>query len=280
MLGRTGYQISPVFFGGIINTDETQADADRYVSYAVDRWVNYFDVAPTYGNAEKRLGPALAPYRKQVYLACKTEERSAEGAREKLLQSLKLLKTDYFDLYQLHAMATQADIDEAFGPNGAMETVLWALREGLVRKVGFSTHNEDVALKTMELYDFETVLFPMNWALGINTGWGDRIAERIREKGMGLLAMKTLIHRKWRAGEESAYPKSWCKPIYGNEALGVAGMKYGLHKGAVSLVPPGNFEHFRFMLDHIDTCLREPLTEEEWAMLRREAAAVREEMIF
>lgn len=280
LLGKTGYMVSPVVFGGIVNMNETQEDANRYVSYAFERGVNYFDVAPSYGNAEERLGPALAPYRDKVFIACKTQKRDAENAKKELLYSLKLLRTDHFDVYQLHAMTAQDDVDRAFGKDGAMETVLWAKKEGLVRKVGFSTHNEDVALKSLDLYDFDSVLFPMNWALGINTGWGDRISERVKKTGAGLLAMKTLIHRKWFEGEERVYSKSWCKPIFGNDALAIAGMKYGIHKGAATLVPPGNFEHFNFMLDHIGECLANPLSQEEWNLLREEANSVKPHMIF
>ncbi|MEG0767345.1 MAG: aldo/keto reductase [Clostridia bacterium] len=279
-LGRTGYQVSPVVFGGIVNMDETQADADRFVAYAIERGVNYFDVAPSYGNAETRLGPALAPYRQHVYLACKTQQRSAESAKAELMQSLKLLQTDHFDVYQLHAMTTHEDVEEAFGPHGAMETVQWAKREGLIRRVGFSTHNEDVALETLDRYDFDTVLFPMNWALGIVRGWGDRIAERVREGNLGLLAMKTLIYRRWLDGETRTFPKSWCKPLEEQEALSVAAMKYGLYKGAATLIPPGNFHHFCFMLDHIDACLAQPLTDAEWTLLRAEAAKVADQLIF
>ena len=279
-LGNTGYLVSPVVFGGIINMNETQADADRFVSATVDYGINYFDVAPSYGDAEQRLGPALSPYRNQVYLACKTQERSAEASKKELLQSLQRLKTDHFDVYQLHAMTTQDDVDRAFGLGGVMETVLWAKREGLVRKIGFSTHNEDIALQTLSLFEFDTVLFPMNWALGINTGWGDRISDYAREHKIGLLAMKTLIYRKWREKEPRNYPKSWCRPISENTELGVAAMKYGLYKGAATLVPPGDFEHFCFMLDHIDECLKQPLTEHEWSLLKQEAALVRDEMIF
>ncbi len=279
-LGKTGINVSAVVFGGIINMDETQAQADRYVADAIAAGVNYFDVAPTYGNAQERLGPALAPYRKQVYLACKTVERSAEGAREKLEDSLRKLKTDHFDVYQLHALTTDEDLDLAFGPGGAMETVLKAKREGVIRNVGFSAHNEDVALRALSMFPFDSVLFPLNWALGIERGWGDRISEAVRERGIGLLGMKSLVTRKWREGEERPYPKSWCKPIWGNEALSVAAMKYAVLKGAQTLVPPGNFEHFSFMLAHADECFTKPLTEDEWALLRREAGNAADELIF
>ena len=280
VLGKTGLNVSAVVFGGIINMDEAQTDADAHVARAVEAGVNYFDVAPTYGNAEERLGPALAPYRKDVLLACKTEERTAAGAREKLEASLKKLKTDRFDVYQLHALATDADLDRAFGPGGAMEVVLKAKRDGIIRYVGFSAHNEDVALRALTMYDFDTVLFPLNWALGIVTGWGDRISRAAQERNMGILGMKSLVRRRWRDGEARPYPKSWCQPLWGDEALSVAAMKYAVLKGAHTLVPPGNLEHFSFMLDHVDQCYREPMTEAEWAMLRSEAEAVKNELIF
>lgn len=279
-LGKTGIGVSAVVFGGIINMDETQEDADRFVAQAVDAGVNYFDVAPTYGDAEDRLGPALTPYRSHVYLACKTEERSAEGAREKLETSLKKLRTDHFDVYQLHALTTDQDLDRAFGPGGAMEVVLKAKRDGLIRNVGFSAHNEDVALRALSMYDFDTVLFPLNWALGICRGWGDRISQAVKERGIGLLGMKSLVRRQWREGEPRPYPKSWCQPLWGDDALSVAAMKYAVLKGANTLVPPGNHDHFSFMLAHADECFQNPMTDAEWAMLRREAKAAENELIF
>lgn len=280
LLGQTGLKVSAVVFGGIVNMDESQQDADRYVAEAIDRGINYFDVAPSYGNAELRLGPALEPYRRDVYLACKTTKRDAKGAKEEMDTSFRLLKTDHFDVFQLHALTTDADLDEAFGPGGIMELLVKAKEEGRVRHIGFSAHSEEVALRALTLYPFETVLFPMNWALGINTGWGDRIADEIKRRGIGLLAMKTLVRRKWREGEEKVYPKSWCQPVFGDEKLGVAAMKYGVLKGAATLVPPGNIEHLRFMMDHVDKVYGEALSEEEWAMLRNEAVKVKDELIF
>lgn len=279
MLGKTGFMVSRVTYGGIISMRETQKDSDRYVAMAVDRGINYFDVAPSYEDAQDRLGPSLKPYRKGVYLACKTERRDAAGAKEELLGSLKALQTDYFDVYQLHAMTTKEDLERVFAPGGAMETLVWAKKEGLIRNIGITTHSEDCVLSALDCFQFDTVLFPMNWALGVIKGWGDRISERAKKENIGLLAMKTLIHRRWREGEERVYPKSWCKPVYENEALGVAGMKYGLYKGAATLIPPGNYDRFRFMLNHIDRAL-EPLTEEEWALLRTEAETVKNELIF
>lgn len=279
-LGRTNLNVSPVVYGGIIHMGETQQTANDEVREAVEAGINYFDVAPTYGDAEALLGPALQPFRQEVYLACKTAEREARAAKEQLLNSLKALRTSYFDVYQLHALSTQEDLEKAFGPGGAMETILWARKEGLIRNVGFSAHNEDVALQACSLYDFDTILYPMNWAMGLTVGWGDRIAENAKQADRGLICMKTLVHRLWREGEERVYPKSWCKPLFGDERLMVCAMKYGFYKGGATLVPPGNIEHFRFMLEHVDECLDNPLTPQELELLRTEAEKVRGELIF
>src|SRR5512136_360402 len=102
--GQTKEKLSIIGFGGMVVKDVTPKEAANFVAEAVDRGVNYFDVAPFYGNAQQRLGPALKPYRQDCFLACKTLERDAAGAAKELKQSLKLLKTDYVDLYQLHAL--------------------------------------------------------------------------------------------------------------------------------------------------------------------------------
>ncbi|MDD4076264.1 MAG: aldo/keto reductase [Eubacteriales bacterium] len=279
-LGKTGLHVSAVAFAGIVNMDETPQDAARYTAYAVEAGVNYFDVAPSYGNAEERLSAALLPYRSKVYLACKTQERGAAESREELLGSLKRLKTDHFDVYQLHAMSKPEHVERAFGKGGAMETMEWARREGLIRFIGFSAHNEDVALECLERFDFDTVMFPMNWAMGLTAGWGERIAMVVKQRGIGLIAIKTLISRKWREHETHDFPKSWCKPIWDNEPLAVAAMKYGLHKGAAILIPPGNINHQRFMVDHIDECVKNPLSNSEFALLRDEVEKVKDETIF
>lgn len=101
--GQTGVKLAIIGFGGIVVKDAEQQHANRIVAEAFEKGVNYFDLAPTYGDAELKLGPALEPYRKNAFLACKTTERQREGASEELKESFKRLRTDYFDLYQLHA---------------------------------------------------------------------------------------------------------------------------------------------------------------------------------
>jgi hypothetical protein len=118
-LGRTREKLSIIGLGGLVLANETQEAADALVREAVDHGINYFDVAPSYGNAEDRLGPALRPFRKDIFLACKTLKRDKMGAAEELERSLRKLETDYFDLYQLHALAKTEEVEQALGPNGA-----------------------------------------------------------------------------------------------------------------------------------------------------------------
>lgn len=183
ILGRTGERLSIVGFGGIVVTDMEQPDADRIVAEAVDRGVNYFDVAPSYGDAEERLGPALRPYRDQVFLACKTGERDAQGAARELENSLRALQTDHFDLYQLHGLSSVDEVEAAFGPNGAMEVFQRAKEAGTVRFLGFSAHSQEAAEEALRRYPFDSVLFPFNFVCWHN-GFGPRVMEAAKGKSV------------------------------------------------------------------------------------------------
>ncbi|WP_148410764.1 aldo/keto reductase [Murimonas intestini] len=272
-LGNTGYEIAPVVYGGIVSMSDGQEASDQYVEYAINKGINYFDVAPSYGDAQEKLGNSLKPYRKDIYLACKTNKRlAAEGERE-LDESLRLLHTDYFDNYQMHGLATMEELEAAFGKGGVMEIMIRAKEKGITRKLGITCHDEDVALKAISLYDFDTVLFPLNWGINMGKEFGSRISRAAKERNIGLLGMKTLIHRAWINDDEkhqSRFPKSWCKPISENEELGIAAIKYTLSMGADAVVPPGNFESFSFVTEHIEECLANPLNDKDMALLEKE----------
>ena len=159
---KDNVDLSVIGFGGIVVNGMDQNAAGREVAQAFDRGVNYFDVAPTYGDgeAETKLGPALEPYRKRVFLACKTTERTAEGARRELERSLQRLRTDHFDLYQFHAVTTADDVEKILGPAGAAETFLKAKQEGKVRYLGCSAHSEDAALALMDRFPLDPCCSP------------------------------------------------------------------------------------------------------------------------
>ncbi len=117
-LGKTGENLSILGFGGIVVMNATPREASQRVTHAIEAGVNYFDVAPSYGDAEDKLGPALKPYRSNVFLACKTAERGKAGAASELERSLRKMQTDHFDLYQLHAVTTLEEVDNLCTPWG------------------------------------------------------------------------------------------------------------------------------------------------------------------
>jgi len=282
--GRTGFDISAISYGGIVSAQDGQDASDRYVAWAIDRGVNYFDVAPTYSDAEEKLGNSLKPYRSRIHLACKTNIRTRDGAEKDLLRSLELLHTDDFDVYQLHGMANMQEVETAFGPGGVMELVSTLKQRGIARNVGITAHNEDAALKCLELYDFDTVLFPFNWFMHMEHDMGTRLIAAAKKKGMGILCMKAFIERKWDSEEEhkaSIFPKSWCKPIDVEDTpFGLAAMKYALSLGVDTLIPPGNYASFSFAVDHIEECLKNPLNEDDRRLLQKKLTLVRGKEFF
>lgn len=282
--GNTGFEITPVVYGGIVSMEDGQDASDKYVSWAIDRGINYFDVAPSYGDAQEKLGNSLLPYRKKVHLACKTGCRMKAEAEKEFEQSFRLLHTDYFDVYQMHALSSEEEVDQAFGTGGVMEMMVKAKEKGLVRNLGITCHSEAAALKAISLYDFDTVLFPLNWHMNMRYGMGNQICKAAKEKGMGILAMKGLIERRWMNPSErknSQFPKSWCKPIdVENKELRLAAMKYALSLGADTLVPPGNFVDFSFVVENIEECLKHPLNEDDIKFLKESYEKVKDYPFF
>ncbi len=249
-LGKTGEKLSIIGFGGIVVKDETPGAAVNIVAEAVDRGINYFDVAPSYGNAQQRLGPALKPYRDKCFLACKTDYRLKDDSRADLENSLKLLETDHLDLYQFHALTKMTDLDKALGPGGAIETMVAAKREGKIRYIGFSVHSVETALAALDRYNFDTVLFPLNWLLVSQADFGMQILKRAQEKQVGVLCLKSMAKTVWPAGEQRNHPepKCWYQPAgFPDEAS--LGLRWTLGHPITAALPPGDERYFRLAMD-------------------------------
>ena len=248
-LGKTGIKASAVAFGGIVVDGKEPAEAANIVAAAVNAGVNYFDVAPTYGNAQYKLGPALQPWRKQTFLACKSGQKTAEGLTAELEESLKALKTDYFDVYQLHAC--DEELDTVLGPGGALEAIVKARQQGKVRFIGMSTHRERSALYLMTQFSFDTMMHPINWSNSIKIGKGDLALKLAAQQHMGRLALKTLALRPLGDNEPTRFPGCWYMPITDNEYLSELAMKFSLSRTDVA-ISPGAEELFGLMLKLID----------------------------
>ena len=260
--GKTGIQLSIIGMGGVVVRNEEQDHANRIVAESIERGVNYFDVAPTYGDAEERLGPALEPYRKNCFLACKTTQRTKEGATKELKQSLQRLRTDYLDLYQLHSIkSVQKDVDVAFGKEGAMKVFTEAKKSGQVRHLGFSAHSVEAALEAMDRYDFDSILFPVNFACWYAGNFGSQVIKKAQEKGAAVLAIKAIAHGKWQEKyKRRRFPKCWYMPLSEIYHAQLA-LRFTLSQPVTATVPPGEEILYRLALDMALNF--QPITSEE-----------------
>jgi aryl-alcohol dehydrogenase-like predicted oxidoreductase len=249
-LYRDNVSLSILGLGGMLLVGMEQRSVDSIVSESVDRGINYFDVAPFYGDgeAEQKMGIALAPYRDRIFLACKTLERSAEEAREELERSLRRLHTDHFDLYQFHAVSDMDEVEEIFAPGGAMEAFAQARKGGKIRYIGFSAHSVEAALVMLECYKFDSLLFPVNYICYARGNFGPQVMQKARKLNVARLALKAMAHGPWRKSDKREYPNCWYRPIEDRE-LARQALRFTLSEGITAAIPPGDERLFRMALD-------------------------------
>lgn len=266
-------RLSLIGFGGIVLLSSSQKRAQSVVGQAFDAGVNYFDVAPLYGDgeAERKLGLALAPYRDSVFLACKTMQRTAKGAEQELHRSLRRLKTDHIELYQFHAVTRTDEVEEIFANDGAMKTFLTAREAGKIRYIGFSAHSEEAALAMMDRYSFDSVLFPVNFVCSAQGNFGPRVLSRARELGVARLALKSLAYTPWPFGEKHTHPKCWYKPVDDPDLARLA-LRFTLSEDVTAALPPGDEQLFRLALTIARTFT--PLTARERGSLQTAASTL------
>lgn len=187
-LGKTGLKINPMGFGGIPIQRLSVEESDRVVNEAIDKGINFFDTSRIYTDSEEKLGRVFSQYpRDRVVIASKTFSRDAENAAKDLETGLKLLKTDYFDIYQLHNIGNEFDLQKVLAKGGALEALIKAKEQGKIRHIGITGHKPPMLIKALNSYDFETVQVPFNY---IEQGCLDELVPLAKEKGMGIIAMK------------------------------------------------------------------------------------------
>ncbi len=243
-------QLSVIGLGGMLLVGLEQQAANSIVAESIERGINYFDVAPFYGGgeAEQKMGIALAPHRKHVFLACKTLERSARCAQEELEQSLRNLQTDHFDLYQFHSLSDVDEVEEICAPGGALETFLRAREQGKIKHIGFSAHSVGAAMAMLDRFRFDSILFPVNFICYQRGNFGPQVMAKAKEQGVARLAIKAMAHGPWRKGEKHKYPNCWYRPIE-DRGLARQALRFTLSEGVTAAVPPGDERLFRMALD-------------------------------
>lgn len=215
-LGRTGHQSSEAILGGAAFWVSEPEVVEEAFARAVGAGVNHLDIAPSYGHAETVAGPMLERYRDHMFVACKTQERSASGARRELERSLELLRVGQLDLYQLHAVTSDEELDAILAPGGAAETLVAAKDEGLVAEIGLTGHFDKVPglfLRALERLDLGTVMLPVNppmLALPHYRADLEQVFEVAAARDIGVMAIKAVARRLWQ-GDQHAY-QTWYEP--------------------------------------------------------------------
>ena len=257
-----GANLSIIGLGGMALAGMSQDRANRLVADALARGVNYFDVAPSYGggSAEEMLSTALGSHRDTVFLASKTLERSAVDAHLDLERSLRRLRRGHIDLFQFHAVNKAEDVRRILAPGGAAEAVLRARDKGLVRFLGFSSHSAPVALTLLDLFAFDSILFPVKFVCYAQGNFGPQVVQKAHARGVTCLAIKSLARSPWRTGELREYPNCWYRPL-DDPSLARLALRFTLSEEICALLPPGDERLVRLALDlAVDY---QPITDEE-----------------
>ena len=215
--GRTGHMSTVAIFGAAALWEMPQEDADAVLEQVIAAGVNHIDVAPSYGMAEKLLGPWIPRIRDQFFLGCKTMERTQEGAASEMRRSLDILNVDSFDLYQIHAVTKMEELDQATAPGGALDAIIQARDEGLTRFIGITGHGVDspvIFLEALKRFDFDSVLFPINFVQYANPEFRKNSEELLRvcrERDVGTMIIKSVCRGPW--GKHKQTYNTWYQPF-------------------------------------------------------------------
>jgi len=225
-LGRTNLEVVRIGCGGIPIIKEEFDDAVSVVKTALAAGVNYFDNARAYGDSESKMGVALEGKREDIILATKVHFRDREKADEALRTSLKELRTDYLDVYQLHDVSTAVDFEKVTAPGGVLDMAKEARQAGIVRFIGLSSHNEACLRKAIESDEFDTVLLTYN----LGSRWPEReIMPLAKRHDVGVVVMKPMsggiffhLSKQTEDGPPTVTPEEAMRFVLSNEHVDVA----------------------------------------------------------
>jgi aryl-alcohol dehydrogenase-like predicted oxidoreductase len=249
--GRTGHMSTVAIFGAAAFGQISQPDADKVMEMVIEAGVNHIDVAPSYGQAEIRIGPWMPRERKRFFVGCKTTERTKEGAWKELHESLKRLQTENFDLYQCHAVTTMEELDAVTMKGGALEAFVEARREGLTQFIGITGHGVDapqIYLEALRRFDFDSVLFPLNFTQMANPEYREYAEELIaacKAKDVGTMIIKSVTKAPWGNREHTA--TTWYEPFDNSEEIQKA-VNFALSYDVTGLCTAGDTRVLPIML--------------------------------
>lgn len=272
--GRTGHESTVAILGCAAFGQVDQAETDQAMKLALDHGVNHIDIAPSYGHAEERVAPWMKTHRGDFFLGCKTMERSAAGARNELETSLKRLGVNHFDLYQLHAVKTMDDLDEATREGGALDTLIKARDEGLIRFIGITGHGvyaPSVFLKALDRFAFDSVLFPLNFIQFADSQFRSEalaLLRKCRADLVGAMLIKSICKGPW--GDQAQTYHTWYEPFTNEREIQDA-VNFTLSQDAAGICTAGDTRLLPKVLDACENFTMLSAQDQE-EMIRQAAA--------
>jgi len=251
--GRTGHQSTRTIFGAAALGNVTQAEADRVLELLLETGVNHIDTAASYGDSELRVGPWMPRHRNDFFLATKTGERTYAAAREQLHRSLERLQVDQVDLIQLHYLVAPDEWDVAMGPGGALEALVEARDQGLVRFIGVTGHDLTVAamhLKSLERFDFDSVLLPYSFVLMQNAHYAadfEKLLQVCQARNVAVQTIKSITRRPWPEHHDHTH-NTWYEPMTDQGEIDLA-VSWVLGRAGVFLNTVGDIHILPNVLD-------------------------------
>ena len=224
--GRLGHQSTRTLFGAAALGAVSQDDADRTLDVLLQYGVNHIDVAASYGDAELRIAPWLKRYREQFFVATKTGERRAAGAKEELHRSLDRMGIDHIDLWQLHNLADPIEWDIALSPGGAIEAAVEAKQQGLIGGIGVTGHGLQIAAthrRSLQRFDFDSVLLPYNYITMQSAYYAenfDALLATCLERNVAVQTIKSIAYRPWMGQEHTR--STWYRPLEQQDEIDIA----------------------------------------------------------
>jgi aryl-alcohol dehydrogenase-like predicted oxidoreductase len=224
--GRLGHQSTRTIFGAASLGSVSQDDADRTLDVLLKYGVNHIDVAASYGDAELRIAPWLKRYPNHFFVATKTGQRTAQGAREELHRSLDRLGVDHIDLWQFHNLADPIDWDTALSPGGVIEAAVEARQQGLIGGIGITGHGLQIAAthrRSLQRFDFDSVLLPYNYITMQNQYYAENFNALValcQERNVAVQTIKSIAYRPWMEQEHTR--TTWYKPLEDQKDIDMA----------------------------------------------------------
>lgn len=251
--GRTEHASTIAIYGTAALYNGTPEMAERAMQYILEAGVNHIDIAPGYGKAEDLMGPWIKKTRDQFFLGCKTQLRTKQEAAVELRRSLEKLRTDKFDLHQLHAVTSFEELDQVTGPGGALEAILEAKQEGLTDYIGITGHGNQVPmvfLEALRRFDFDSVLFPINFVQFGIPEYKAKTLELLQvcqEREVGVMIIKAVAARPW--GDREHTYNCWYEP-FDNPEMIQKGVDFALSQaGVTGLCTTGDINILPMFLD-------------------------------